>query len=286
MKNNLTQPRIKSQRGIGLIEVMISLAIGLVLLGALAYFFIANQQINRTHDDVSRMQESGRNAMEILGKAIRQAGYRLDVDQPLYVDTVKNIYSIIGTNNSGTGAAALPDTITIRHDPKWAPSTTNPIYGSEVDCLGNTVVSNNDTFDSYGNRNINSAVVEYGFRIKYDANIPYLYCSNTANNPATGGTAIVDNIENMQIQYGIIDGTGAITKYIDEPTNAEFAQVAAVRVSLLVRGPSSNIATYSAKNIADDIWPEYTYNKEKVKNKDGYLRQVYTSTFTVRNQAR
>ena len=62
---------------------MIALAIGLVLLGALAYFFLGSQQMNRTHDDVSRMQESGRNAMEVLGKAIRQAGYRLDVDQVL-----------------------------------------------------------------------------------------------------------------------------------------------------------------------------------------------------------
>lgn len=278
MKHNLTQPRIKRQRGVGLIEVMISLAIGLVLLGALAYFFIANQQINRTHDDVSRMQESGRNAMEILGKAIRQAGYRLDVDQPLYVDPANNISSIIGTNKTGTGASAVPDTITIRHDPKWAPSTTNPIYGSEADCLGNIVNSNNDGFNTYGNRNINKAILEYGFRIKYDANVPYLYCNNVANNPVTGGTALVDNIENMQIKYGIIDGTGAITEYIDAPTNAQFSQVAAVRVSLLVRGPSTNIAANKSQ--------KYTYNGEEITNTDGYLRQVYTSTFTVRNQAR
>lgn len=275
----------RRQRGVGLVEVMISLVIGLVLLGALAYFFLGSQQMNRTHDDVSRMQESGRNAMEVLGNAIRQAGYRLDVDQFLYVDLVKNIGAIAATNGAGTGASALPDTITIRHDPTWVPDAANPVRGLEADCLGanvstNTIsiIPNNTTFDNYGKRNVNPYLVEYGFRISSVSGISYLYCNTVANNPATGGSAVVDNIENMQITYGIGDGAGKITSYKAVPSAAEFAQVAAVRVSLLVRGPTPNLAANRSQT--------YTYNGESVTKTDGYLRQVYTSTFTVRNQAK
>jgi type IV pilus assembly protein PilW len=272
-------PTMHRQRGVGLIEVMIALAIGLVLLGALAYFFIGSQQINRTHDDLSRMQESGRNAMDILGKAIRQAGYRLDVDQALYVDATKNINAIAGTNGTGTGATALADTLTIRHDPAWISSTTNPVAGSEANCQGAIVTSNNDAFDSFGNRNINSNLIEYGFRIATVSGIPYLYCDTVAANPVTGGVALIENIENMQIKYGLMDAaTGVITSYIDAPTTTQFAQVAAVRVSLLVRSPNATTAANQSQT--------YTYNGETVTVTDGYLRQVYTSTFTLRNQAK
>jgi type IV pilus assembly protein PilW len=266
----------KRQHGVSLVELMITLVIGLVLMGALTYFYLGSQQMNRTHDDVSRMQESGRNAMEILGKAIRQAGFRLDVDQPLYVDTANNIEAIIGTAGGGTGASALPDTITIRHDPVSVASATNPIQGKETTCLGNIKTSNNDTFDSYGKREVNTQVVEYSFSVLNLA----LKCSATASNPATGGQIIVDNIENMQITYGIGDGLGSITAYKASPTAVEFTQVTAVKVSLLIRGPSMGIATNATnKN------QTYTYNGEQVTSTDGYLRQVYTSTFTVRNQA-
>lgn len=269
-------PRMERQRGVGLVEVMISLVIGLMLLGALAYFFLGSQQMNRTHDDLARMQESGRNAMEILGKAIRQAGYRLDVDQSLYVDSVKNIGAIAGTDGGGTGVSALPDTITIRHDPTWVQSATNPTNGSEADCQGNIVNSNNDTFDDYGKRNVNTSVIEYSFRIASASGIPSLYCNTVALNPATGGAIVIDNIENMQITYGIGNGNGVITSYKISPTTAELAQVTAVRVSLLVRGPSTNIAVNKSQT--------YTYNGETATATDGFLRQVYTSTFTVRNQ--
>jgi type IV pilus assembly protein PilW len=274
----LTPPFVGRQRGVGLIELMISLVIGLVLLGAVAYFFLGSQQISRTHDDMSRMQESGRNAMEILGKAIRQAGYRLDPDQSLYIDPANDISALAGTDNGGTGAKAPPDTITVRHDPSWVPDATNPAKGSEVDCQGSLVESNNDTLDSFGNRVQNDLVVAYSFRIASVGGIPSLYCNPVASNPATGGTPVVDNIENMQINYGIGNGNGSITFYKTAPTAAEFAKVAAVRVSLLVRGPSSNIAVNKSQT--------YNYNGESVTATDGFLRQVYTSTFTVRNQTR
>lgn len=262
---------VRSQRGVGLVEVMISLVIGLVLLGALAYFFLGSQQMNRTHDDVSRMQESGRNAMEILGRAIRQAGYQLDVDQGLSGD------AIAGTDYGGTGASAKADTITIRHDPAWVSDTAvpkNPYKGQEANCASVIMTSNNDVNATTGNRAVNTNLVEYGFSVAGGN----LLCSAAAANPASGGVVVADNIENMQITYGIGNGSEAITVYTATPTVAQFRQVSAVRVSLLVKGPTANLAVNKSQT--------FTYNGASVTTTDGFLRQVYTSTFSVRNQAR
>lgn len=285
-----------SQRGLSLVELMISMVIGLILLGTLAYFYLGSQQLSRTHDDLSRMEESGRNAMEIIGKAVRQAGYRLDVNQPLHV-AANNIGAIIGADGGGpapgtAGAAAAPsDTLTIRHDPMWVLHATNLNKGSEAGCIGNAVLSNNDVDTTTGATPVNTNLVEYSFRIDNLA----LRCNSAATNPATGGTVVVDNIERMQITYGLRDATGAITAYLPavDPTAAapaaaaagvtsvataaQFAQVAAITVSLLVRGPSTSITANRSQT--------YTYNGETVTATDGFLRQVYTSTFTLRNQA-
>jgi len=208
------------QRGMGLIELMVGMTIGLIVLGALGYFFLGSIQANRTHDDISRMQESGRNAMEMMGTAIRQAGYRADAD-----------VAFVGTPLEGTnGAAGATDTITLRFYQQ---------DGGEADCAGSTV--NNP--------------MTYAFAVNGSQQL-------TCNNGTTTNV-VVDNIEDMQIEYGIdANKDGVIESYTATPAN--FGQVAAVRVNLVVRGPTANAATGG----------------------DGFLRQTYSTTFTVRNQAR
>lgn len=294
MNTHLTMQKIQArsgQRGMGLVELMISMVIGLILLGTLSYFYLGSRQISRTHDDLSRMEESGRNAMEIIGKAVRQAGFRLDVKQALYVNPANNIDAMTGTDGGGdafgaTGAAAAPsDTLTIRHDPTWITDATNPIKGSEANCAGGVIVSNNNANPTTGVIPVNPNVVEYVFSIDATRG---LRCGTVAAGAAVGGV-VVDNIERMQITYGLRDATGAVTIYLPAATaaaanpatsvatTAQWASVAAVRVSLLVRGPSNGITANNSQT--------YTFNGETVTSTDGFLRQVYTSTFTVRNQA-
>ncbi len=293
MNTHLTMQKLQprsSQRGMGLVELMISMVIGLILLGTLTYFYLGSRQISRTHDDLSRMEESGRNAMEIIGKAVRQAGFRLDVKQALYVDPANNIGAMTGTDGGvafgATGAATAPsDTLTIRHDPTWIAHVTNPIRGSEANCAGAVIVSNNNVDTTTGVIPVNTAVVEYVFSIDATRG---LLCGTAAASAAAGGV-VVDNIERMQVTYGLRDATGAITTYLPAATaaaadpatsvatTAQWSSVAAVRVSLLVRGPSNGITANNSQT--------YTFNGETVTSADGFLRQVYTSTFTVRNQA-
>lgn len=221
----MSRPRfnipLRGQRGMSLVEIMVAMTIGLILLIALAYFFLGSRQINRTHDDVSRMQESGRYALEILGGAIRQAGYyRADF-----------ISAFPGT--ALTGVNGGHDSITVTYQAQ---------DGGEPDCAGTDVAA--------------GGLVTYAFAVNDSLQL-------TCNN-GTKTEIVADNIEDMQITYGIdADKNGVIESYKAAPSTAEFPHVAAARVTLIVRGPTANAATGG----------------------DGHLRQTYTATFTVRNQA-
>ena len=246
---------INNQSGMSLIEVMVAMTIGLIILIALGYFFLSSTQISRTTDDVSRMQESGRNALELMGRAIRQAGYRINVDEKFggtnKLSVNYNAKVITGTDGAGTD----PDSITIKY---------NAQEGGDVNCTGADVAAG-----AADKPNMVTA--------KFEITGGALTCNNTV---------VVENIEDMQISYGI-DGSAAAAKdgaidkiggeaYISNPTTEQFEHVAVVQISLLTRGPSANVTTNDQT---------LSYNGASVTGDDGHLRQVYSATFTVRNQA-
>ena len=63
------------QTGMTLIEIMIALLIGAFLLGGVLQIFINSKQTYRMQENLSRLQENGRFAMEFLARDIRMAGY-------------------------------------------------------------------------------------------------------------------------------------------------------------------------------------------------------------------
>ncbi|MFM7330683.1 MAG: PilW family protein [Brachymonas sp.] len=74
------------ERGMTLIELLIAMLIGLFLLGGVISIFVSNQQNYRTNENLSRVQESARFAIEQLGREIRDAGFN-----PCGVRTVNNV---------------------------------------------------------------------------------------------------------------------------------------------------------------------------------------------------
>jgi type IV pilus assembly protein PilW len=62
------------QRGFTLVELMISLVLGLVVIGGVISVFLANQQSYRTNQALAEVQDSSRTAFEFLARDIRQAG--------------------------------------------------------------------------------------------------------------------------------------------------------------------------------------------------------------------
>ena len=250
MPTQYRNPPCRAQRGMGIVELMVGLLIGLIMAVALAWFYLGSRTLSRASDDVSRLQESGRGALEIIGMAIRQSGYRSNVNA-----------AFSGTALGGfDGANNAPDTITIQYDAQ---------EGGEIDCTGTPVPACGPAVAPAACR------VTYQFTISSASNASALMCVGAVGAPV----AVVDNIEDMQFSYGIdANKDGSIELYKSLPSSAaEWAGVVAVRISLLARGPSTNVAANNTQTL--------TFNGAPITKQDGYIRQAYGGTFAVRRQA-
>lgn len=257
------------QRGVGLVEIMIALVIGLIVLGSLIYLLVGSKKTSQSQDDLSRMQENGRYALDIIGKAIRQAGYRLDISQPLSAKPLE------GADGKGKGATARPDTITLRRDPAWVKDAQNTLKGEEANCAGGIITSDNEPHPQTGLHAANTQLIVSTFIIDKSE----LRCRTITPKGESTSAALIDHVENMQIEYGIDNtGNGSISAYVTANAVKDFAHVRAVRVSLLLKGSTPQAAAGPA--------PAYTFNGETVTAPDRFLRRVYTATFALRNPIR
>jgi type IV pilus assembly protein PilW len=63
------------QSGVTLVELMISVTIGLLIIGALSYIYVGSRAAYRTNENLARVQETGRFALDWLMRDIRSAGF-------------------------------------------------------------------------------------------------------------------------------------------------------------------------------------------------------------------
>lgn len=61
--------------GFTMIELMVSMVLGLVIIGGATSLILANRQSYRTNEALSQVQESARTAFELLARDVREAGY-------------------------------------------------------------------------------------------------------------------------------------------------------------------------------------------------------------------
>lgn len=65
----------RHQLGFNLIELMVAITLGFIVVGAVGYLFLGSRQSFRTTDNLSRMQENARYALETMARDVRMAGY-------------------------------------------------------------------------------------------------------------------------------------------------------------------------------------------------------------------
>lgn len=343
----------KTQRGFSLVELMVAMTIGLIVLGGVAYLYMESRQSFRGTDNLSRMQESARYALETMAREIRMAGYRgcassagtfhntlnLSTETAYNFELPINGYDASGTGwspalpadtggLSGLGIAAGTDAIILRSaagagaavvqepgktsaDVKVA--TPNDLQIGEIvmvaNCktasvlqitslnvvgAGQNVVHNTGTGGPPGNAttDLGEKYSDSGGEMIKMQSKTYFIRESKNSTPAnkryslwqydnykpSGGdnpAELAGGVENMQILYGVdATGDGVVETYVKAGAVANWQQVAAVRISLLVVG-DDNIAT-SAQ--------QYTYDGAAVTATDRRLRQVFTTTVSVRNR--
>lgn len=86
----------KTNKGFTLIEIMVALAIGALLLSGIIQVFASLRTTDKLSYSLSRVQEAGRTALDIMSREIRMAGYKGCID-PSQIDPNQDI-EIIAQN--------------------------------------------------------------------------------------------------------------------------------------------------------------------------------------------
>ena len=117
------------QGGIGLVEIMISLVLGLLVSGAIVQIYLTTKRQNDMQTSLTGRQESGRYAAQIIQRDAQMAGFRGCLrDRGTVVNTLNNantfLYNygehVVGFENAGglpasiTNVVAGTDVLTLR----------------------------------------------------------------------------------------------------------------------------------------------------------------------------
>ncbi len=69
-----------NQSGFTLVELMVALVLGMFLTAGVIQVFTSNQQTYRVTENLSRLQENGRFAIEFIARDVREANYKACLD--------------------------------------------------------------------------------------------------------------------------------------------------------------------------------------------------------------
>lgn len=147
------QPRrMQPQRGVSLVEVMISMTLGLLVLAAMTTVFVNNSQSRREMNKAAEQLENGRYALQILKDELSMAGF---------YDTLVNLPS------GATSAAPCSDTIA-----DWDDTMAVSVEGINAGSFACITTARADTGMIFVQRA--STTTEAGAPV---ANVPYLQVS-------------------------------------------------------------------------------------------------------------
>ena len=268
-------PTLSDSTGFALIEILVALAIGLVVVGAVLASYLSNAQTGRLQSAAAQMDEDAQIGLRILTRELLMAGYAMPISMNADTRVFNQSYEGRAVFGCDKGFSAAPSA-----NPSTCASgggTPSIEIAYEVD-LYNSVVSKGKGTDCAG-----EALPASQNGITFNR---YSVGSSTAGRSelrcSSGSSTIplVDNVERLQFWYGQSDGgaTPQLIRYT-QASDADFSRVMSVRVCLLMR---SSEAPAKAEDAA---WQSYL-DCDGVRRTaaDGRLRRVYFSTIALRSK--
>lgn len=313
--------RFWKMRGVGLVELMVSLLLGALLTAGIVALFNANRQTFRLQDNVTRTQENGSFALDFLTEDLRMAGYPglgFNALGVLHQPTTLNDQQQTVDRNIGGAVVAVDyfdDQLTTIFEP--GPRS------SEVTCTGDAIPAGTEYA---GNRYWVREVAAGGNRelvcqgVRYNAAGAFLGVIGTAQ-------ALADGVESFQVLYGIdttfgrntqvdsgcppaggwpaadarIDQNDLPTQYVAATALAAafaagaaapecgrqispIAMVRAIRIGLLVRTEdvvNAQLPAGQAYTVLDRTLDAGNF----APLADGRIRRLFTATVALRNAA-
>lgn len=280
------------QAGLSIVEVLVSLVIGLVVVGAVLMSYITSGQTNKLQAAYAQMNEDAQIGLYILSRDLLLAGYA----QALGVDptTFKfgRTYSnrpvfgcdlgFVSPRTSGAVACATTGTAGPAIEMVYEADVTNtvPSGGFPSDCLGASLESLQQSVVGTGGTTTFYITRNRYYLSEGNTGRSELHCASSLNNT---GQPLVDNVQGMKLWYGEANPADPrqIVRYVSaanvKDSGADFGYVVSVRVCLLMRSSEPVLTGEDSANYLDCDAVSQT-------SPDRHVRRAFFTTTALRNK--
>ena len=303
-----------TQAGLTLIELLVSMVIAMIVSLAAASVYLNASEASRFTDEQQRMHEDAQAALSVLTRHINSAG-----TNPIQPNRASNFrrnpltdaMAVLGCDGVATNitttatisslacstpsSAVAADSIAVRYEADTY--NTDSINSRPTDCVGTGLTTLTASVTAVSGATITTATASFfeaesRFYVSVTNTVPSLSCLGNG-----GGTAqpLVENIEDMQITYGVSSpantGSLVVSGYLTAngiatdanlaalTTPQRWARVLTVRICVLVRSASPlPVGEASAQYI------DCHGNLVSTNAADFRLRRAYTTTVVLRNR--
>ena len=308
-----------NQKGFSLIELMIGLVLGLFVTGIVITVFMQSKRSYNQDDEIARLQENGRYALQVMSRDLTLAGFLGNVqiaDEISLSDLPTNAPCGIDWHNPSESPLNTPirvfDTdypscipaisgtqvLVIKHA-KGTPSTspgTNKLMLSSNGKDGSLYVSS--TTSAQPNTQYWEFQV-HGYYIADEDNdgIPGLYrkrvvADGSSSLDIKADGELVPGVENFRVTFGLDSngGDGIADNYTTSPSAADLNIAVSARLDILLRTSNpdfsyENKKTYyvGSTTVLGDTFKEI---KDGVDANEGrFYGRVFSTTLQMRNMA-
>ena len=307
----------KTALGRSLLELMISIAIGLIVIAAALAIYSTATSSSRVSESESRLNENAAISLGLLQQQIRLASYSSVVGSSTY--SIRKNFNDPGVSGctggfNGTTTVAFnaiaclndstkSDSLSVRYEADTAntiPVNTPPAPSS---CTGESISATSPSSATSTRAGAvtlpNYALADNRYYVTTGpSGGPELYCVGATGVNAAGVTTfgtpqpLMEGVESMKLSFGVADAAaGTITtaymtaQSIDTQFAAEpdrWKRVLTVRVCLLMRNLESSDKAQKAAISTTSSY--YDCDNASQTSTDGYLRRSYTSTVLLKNR--
>lgn len=311
----------RGQAGVTLIELMISMAVSLFVVLAATALFVSTKSGYILQDDEANMQDTARYAIEVIGRAVRQASYEnWDGSQPPVVASELLSPGVTGMDARSLKSRTQGVDSPLRSAVNGSDVLAVRFFGSGEGDNGDGTMLNCAGF-GVAAPSPGATEEERGWSIFYVAKDstgePELYCKYRGNTNWTS-QSIARGVESFQVLYGldtdedglpnrllnasaiealddalILQGVNAVERARDRSRKSHWRKIVIVKIALLVRGAHASRADGPADYhlFGRDYASASGDTGTRIRKNDlhgsvrGRVRRVFSSTIWLRGRS-
>jgi len=295
------------QRGFSIVELLVAMVLSLFLLTALIEVLLNGKQSFSSANNLSRLQENGRVATNMIATDLKRAGYMGgNSDIPNIFGSAGQVAAavscptgntnwarmvtqrIAGVDDSNAGYACVPnatylrgDVLAVRHAAPWMAAgalSANQLYlrsslfEGKIFPGASEAQPDNVVLDQP--QSVRELIAHAYFvgdsgRTCNGAVVPSLFRVRLDGNSQPIVDELLPGVQNFQVQYGVAG------QYVDANAVANWDQVVTVRFWLLIRSECSESGFADGRT--------YNLGNQIITPADGFRRQLYSSVVMLRN---